>query len=65
MSKRTNLIPEARAALEQLKYEIANETGIPIKNNATSEMTSYQYGYMVKKMIEAQKKQMEDESKKI
>ncbi len=61
MSKRNIIVPEARAALEQLKYEIANETGIPIKNNNSSEMTSYQYGYMVKKMIDAQEKQMTDE----
>ena len=62
MSKR-NIIPEAREALDKLKFEIANETGIPIKNNVTSEMTSHQYGYMVKKMIEAQKKQMQEEMK--
>lgn len=59
MSKR-NVIPEARAALNQLKYEISQEFSLPIKNNDFSEMTSYQYGYMVKKMIEDQKKQMTD-----
>lgn len=63
MSKRNNIVPEARAALEKLKYEIASETGIPIKNNDTSEMTSSQYGYMIKKMIEAQEKKMADENK--
>ncbi|WMJ90757.1 small, acid-soluble spore protein, alpha/beta type [Anaerocolumna sp. MB42-C2] len=52
-----------RPKSEKLKYEIANENGIPIKNDVTSEMTSYQYGYMIKKMIEAQKKQMQDEMK--
>ena len=57
MSKR-NLIPEAQAALNQLKYEIADEIGLLIKNNDFSEVTSYQYGYMVKKMIDEQKKQM-------
>lgn len=62
MSKR-NLIPEAQTALNQLKYEIANEIGLPIKNNDFSEIPSYQYGYMVKKMIEEQKKQMTEEIK--
>jgi hypothetical protein len=57
MSKR-NVIPEAQSALNQLKYEIANEIGLPIKNNDFSEMSSYQYGSMVKKMLEEQKKQM-------
>ncbi len=57
MSKR-NVVPEAQSALNQLKYEIANEIGLPIKNNDFSEMSSYQYGSMVKKMLEEQKKQM-------
>lgn len=53
-----NVIPEAKAALDRFKYEIAEETGIPVKNNDYAGMTSYQYGYMVKKMIEAQEKQI-------
>lgn len=57
MSKK-NVIPEAQTALDKLKYEIANEIGLPIKNNDFSKMTSYQYGSMVKKMIDAQKDQM-------
>ncbi len=57
MSKR-NVIPEAQSALNQLKYEIANEIGLPIKNNDFSELSSHQYGSMVKKMLEEQKKQM-------
>ncbi|WP_077610222.1 alpha/beta-type small acid-soluble spore protein [Clostridium sp. Marseille-P2415] len=57
-----NIIPEAKAALNQFKYEIANETGLPVKNNDYSEMTSYQYGYMVKKMIEEQEKQMTEKN---
>ncbi len=57
MSKR-NVVPEAQSVLNQLKYEIANEIGLPIKNNDFSEMSSYQYGSMVKKMLEEQKKQM-------
>lgn len=51
MSKKS-LVPEAQAALEQLKKEIANESGMPVNNNNYSEMTSNQYGYMVKKMID-------------
>ncbi|PJJ28697.1 alpha/beta-type small acid-soluble spore protein [Lacrimispora celerecrescens] len=53
-----NVIPEAREALDRFKYEIAEETGFPLKSNDYSKMTSYQYGYMVKKMIEEQEKQI-------
>lgn len=57
-----NVIPEAREALDRFKYEIAEETGFPIKGNDYSKMTSYQYGYMVKKMIEEQEKQIMERS---
>lgn len=54
--------PEARAALDQFKYEVANEIGVPLKKGYNGDLTSYQNGsvggYMVKKMIEAQEKQM-------
>lgn len=52
----------ARAALDQLKFEVANEIGVPLKQgyngNLTSAQNGYVGGYMVKKMIEAQEKQM-------
>lgn len=55
-------VPEARAALEQFKYEVANEIGVPLKQGYNGDLTSaqngYVGGYMVKKMIEAQEKQM-------
>lgn len=55
-------IPEARAALEKFKYEVASEIGVPLKQGYNGDLTSaqngYVGGYMVKKMIEAQEKQM-------
>ena len=55
-------VPEARAALEQFKYEVANEIGVPLKKGYNGDLTSaqngYVGGYMVKKMIEAQEKMM-------
>ncbi len=55
-------IPEARAALEQYKFEVANEIGVPLKKGYNGDLTSaqngYVGGYMVKKMIEAQEKAM-------
>ena len=55
-------VPEARAAMEQFKYEVANEIGVPLKKGYNGDLTSaqngYVGGYMVKKMIEAQERQM-------
>ncbi len=55
-------VPEARAALEQYKYEVANEIGVPLKQGYNGDLTSAQNGsvggYMVKKMIESQKREM-------
>jgi len=60
-------VPEARAALDQFKYEVANEIGVPLKQGYNGDLTSaqngYVGGYMVKKMIEAQEKQMSGTSK--
>lgn len=55
-------VPEAREALDQFKYEVANEIGVPLKQGYNGDLTSaqngYVGGYMVKKMIEAQEQQM-------
>jgi hypothetical protein len=55
-------IPEAREALEKFKYEVANEIGVPFKKGYNGDLTSaqngYVGGYMVKKMIERQEKEM-------
>ena len=59
-------VPEAREALNQFKYEVANEIGVPLKQGYNGDLTSaqagYVGGYMVKKMIEAQEKQMAGQS---
>ena len=61
-------VPEARAALEKFKYEVASEIGVPLKQGYNGDLTSaqngYVGGYMVKKMIEAQEKAMADKSSK-
>ena len=62
MSRNRKAVPEAKAALDQFKYEVANEIGVPLKQGYNGDLTSYQNGsvgcYMVKKMIEAQERQM-------
>jgi len=55
-------VPHAREALNKFKYEVANEIGVPLKQGYNGDLTSaqngYVGGYMVKKMIEAQERQM-------
>ncbi|MDR0999345.1 MAG: alpha/beta-type small acid-soluble spore protein [Clostridiales bacterium] len=55
-------VPEAREALNKFKFEVASEIGVPLKNGYNGDLTSaqngYVGGYMVKKMIEAQEKQL-------
>ena len=55
-------VPEAREALDRFKYEVASELGVPLKQGYNGDLTSAQNGsvggYMVKKMIEAQERQM-------
>ena len=49
-------------ALERFKYEVASEIGVPLTDGYNGDLTSKQNGsvggYMVKKMIEAQERQM-------
>jgi len=55
-------VPQAKEALNKFKYEVANEIGVPLKQGYNGDLTSaqagYVGGYMVKKMIEAQERQM-------
>ena len=60
-SNRVN-VPEAREAMNRFKYEVANEIGVPLKQGYNGDLTSaengYVGGYMDKKMIEAQEREM-------
>lgn len=60
-SNNTN-VPEAKEAMNRFKMEVANELGVPLSNGYNGNLTSAQNGsvggYMVKKMIEAQERQM-------
>ena len=65
MAKRSSnraSVPEAKGALDRFKYEVASEIGVPLKEGYNGDLTSKQNGsvggYMVKKMIEAQERQM-------
>ena len=64
MSNNTNKtnVPEAKEAMDRFKLEVANELGVPLSNGYNGNLTSAQNGsvggYMVKKMIENQERQM-------
>lgn len=65
-SSNTTAVPEAKGALDRFKYEVANELGVPLTNGYNGNLTSKQNGsvggYMVKKMIEEQERQMNSKS---
>lgn len=62
MSTNNTNVPEAKEAMNRMKMEVASELGVPLSNGYNGNLTSAQNGsvggYMVKKMIEAQEKQM-------
>ena len=55
-------VPEAKEALDRFKMEVAGELGVPLSDGYNGNLTSAQAGsvggQMVKKMIEAQERQM-------
>ena len=65
-SSNTTAVPEAKGALDRFKYEVANELGVPLtygyNGNLTSKQNGSVGGYMVKKMIEEQERQMSSKS---
>ncbi|MDO5143359.1 MAG: alpha/beta-type small acid-soluble spore protein [bacterium] len=56
------MVPEARQALDNMKYEIASELGINLKQGYNGDLPSRQAGsiggYMVKRLIEQAERQM-------
>lgn len=55
-------VPEAKAAMNRFKEEVASELGVPLKEGYNGDLTSRQAGSiggeMVKKMIMKQEEQM-------
>ena len=55
-------VPEAKSAVDKFKFEVASELGVPLSDGYNGNLTSKENGsvggYMVKKMIEAQERQM-------
>ena len=61
-SSNRTAVPEAKGALDRFKFEVANELGVPLTDGYNGNLTSKQNGSvggeMVRKMIEAQERQM-------
>lgn len=55
MARNKHVVPEAQNGLNQMKYEIANELGVNLKQGYNGDLTSKQNGSvggeMVKRMI--------------
>ena len=55
-------VPQAREALNSMKYEIARELGINMKQGYNGDLTSrengYVGGYMVKRLVKQAQQQM-------
>ena len=58
----SRMVPEARGALNNMKYEIARELGVDYqqayKGNLSARENGYVGGYMVKRLIEQAERQM-------
>ena len=59
-------VPEAKSAMDKFKFEVASELGVPLSDGYNGNLTSKENGsvggYMVKKMIEQQERQMSGSS---
>ena len=58
----SQMVPEARGALNNMKFEIARELGVNLKQGYNGDLPSRQAGsiggYMVKRLIEQAERQM-------
>ena len=61
-NSKSGMVPEARGALNNMKYEIARELGVDYqqayKGNLSARENGYVGGYMVKRLIERAEKNM-------
>ncbi|HEX3028644.1 MAG TPA: alpha/beta-type small acid-soluble spore protein [Clostridia bacterium] len=64
MARNKKLVPEAENALDKLKYEVAAEEGVNLKEGYNGDITAHDAGKiggnMVKKMISYAEKNMKN-----
>ena len=54
-------VPQAREALNQFKYEVASEIGVPLKQGYNGDLTSAQAGYVGGYMVNIVKSEQHNE----
>ena len=63
----SGMVPEARGALDNMKFEIARELGINLKQGYNGDLSSrdngYVGGYMVKRLIQQAENQLAGKAK--
>ncbi|HIR77671.1 MAG TPA: alpha/beta-type small acid-soluble spore protein [Candidatus Egerieenecus merdigallinarum] len=63
----SGMVPEARGALDNMKFEIARELGINFKQGYNGDLSSrdngYVGGYMVKRLIQQAENQLAGKAK--
>ena len=57
------VVPGAQNAIDQMKYEIANEFGVNLGPDTTARANGSVGGEMVRKMIKNQQEQMSDKDR--
>ena len=57
------IVPGSKQAIENLKYEIANELGITLGADTSSRLNGTVGGYMTKKLVELGKQYYTDTNK--
>ena len=64
-NSKAQMVPEARVALDSMKYEIARELGVDYqqayKGNLSARENGYVGGYMVKRLIEQAERGMSNQ----
>ena len=60
MARNRTLVPEAKSALNKMKYEVANDLGVNLKEGYNGDLTSKQNGSVGGEMVKRMIKQAEN-----
>ncbi len=60
MARNKTLVPDAKNSLNKMKYEIANELGVNLKQGYNGDLTSKQNGSVGGEMVKRMIKQAEN-----
>ncbi len=60
MARNRTVVPEAKSALNKMKYEVANDLGVNLKEGYNGDLTSKQNGSVGGEMVKRMIKQAEN-----